>query len=100
MLIPEPFVDKVVEKGGEYVPIVGPAFKYGRKAIKVTKMSNPVTATTRSVGYLVSACTGPVVKYPALCTLWLTTGAIGITTGNPGFIAASLEFASMILEEL
>lgn len=100
MLIPKPFVEKCLEKGGEFVPILGPAVKYTRKAITVAKIADPVTASTRSVGYLVSACTGPVIKYPVLCLLWATTGAAGLASGNPALVGASLEFATMILEEL
>ena len=100
MLIPQPFVDKCLEKGGEFVPILGPAVKYTRKTTTVSKMADPVRASTRSVGYVVSACSGPVVKYPALWALWAATGAVGIVSGNPAFIGASLEFATMILEEL
>ena len=100
MLIPRPVVEKVVNKGGEFIPILGPAVKYGRKAIEVTKLSDPVTASTRAVGYLVTACSGPVIKYPALCLLWAGTGTIGIVSGSPIFIGSSLEFAAMILEEL
>ena len=46
MLIPKPVVDKCLEKGGEFVPILGPAFKYTRKAIQVSKIADPVTALT------------------------------------------------------
>jgi hypothetical protein len=97
--LPRSLVDKTMSVATEYVPIVGPAFKYSRKAMKVTKMTDPVKASTRAVGYLVSACTGPIIKYPALCAMWAASGAVGITTGNPVLIAVSLEFAEMILEE-
>ena len=61
--IPHSLVDKAVSVGTEYVPIVGPAYKYSRKAIKITKIANPVKASTRAVGYLVSACSGPVIIF-------------------------------------
>ena len=100
MLMPKPIVDKCLEKGGEFVSILGPVFKYTRKAIQVSKIADPVTASTRSVGYLVTACSGPIIKYPALCALLATTGAADLASGNPALIGASLEFAAMILEEL
>ena len=97
--LPQPLVDKTVSIATEYVPIVGPAFKYSRKAMKVTKIADPVKASTRAVGYLVSICTGPVLKYPALCAMWAASGMIEVTTGNPVLIGVSLEFAEMLLEE-
>ena len=100
MLIPKPAIEKALEKTTEFAPIIGPAVKYTKKAIAVTKFSDPVKATTRSVGYLVSACSGPVIKYPALCSLWLGTGALGFAAENPTLIGASLEFAQLILEEI
>lgn len=60
--IPHSLLNKVVEAASEYVPIVGPAVKYSRKAVMVTKIAKPVQASTRAVGYLVSACSGPIIK--------------------------------------
>lgn len=77
--IPNAIVEKVVSDGSEYVPVIGSAFKYSRKAMKITKMTDPVRASTRAVGCLVAACTGPVVKYPALCSMWAASALIGIT---------------------
>lgn len=98
--VPQSLVDKVVSKGVEFVPVVGSMAKYGRKAMIVTKAADPVRASTRAVGYLVAACSGPIVKYPALCSLWAATATSGIVTGNPTLLAASFEFAEMILEGL
>jgi hypothetical protein len=100
MLLPKPFVEKVVNKGAEFVPFVGPAYKYTRKAVKVTKLTNPVSPTSRAVGIIVIACTGPVIKYPALCALWGATAIVGGATANPALLGASLEFSEMLLEEL
>jgi hypothetical protein len=94
-----PFENKVAEVGVSYVPVAGSAIKYTKKAMKVTTYSNPVTAITRATGYIVIICTGPVIKYPALCALWGGTTIIGWSTGNPALISASFEFADMILEE-
>lgn len=90
--IPQPLVEKALSKATEYVPIAGPAFKYGRKAMEVTKIANPVKASTRAVGYLVAACTGEVLKYPVYCSLWASFGLLGVATGNPVLIGAANRF--------
>jgi hypothetical protein len=94
-----PFVNKVASFSQEYIPVVGPFYKYTKRAIKVTEIANPVTAVSRATGYLVMACSGPIIKYPALCAIWAGSSIIGWSTGNPIFISISFEFASMILEE-
>ena len=53
MLIPEPFTKKIVEKGTEFIPVVGPMLKYSKKAMQITKLSDPVKATTHEVGYFI-----------------------------------------------
>lgn len=100
MLIPQPIVEKIVTKGAEFVPVVGNVAKYSRKAVQLTKIADPVTATSRSIGTLIGACTGPVILYPSLCFLWSTTGIIGFTTGSPIFIAMSIDFGTQIIEDL
>ena len=100
MLIPKPFVDKIVSVGSEYVPIVGPVYKYSKKAMKVTKLTNPVSVSSRAVGLIVIICSGPVIKYPALRLLWASTTIVGGATANPALIGASLEFSEMLLEEI
>ena len=97
---PKPFIKKVASVGTEFVPIVGPMVKFTTKASKITKITNPVTAASRGVGLVVISCTGPIIKYPALCALWGTTAVVGGITVNPVLIGASLEFSEMILEEV
>lgn len=46
----KPIVEKVVDKSVEFVPIVGPTIRYAKTAKKVTKFTNPVRATTYTVG--------------------------------------------------
>ena len=88
MLIPKPFIDKAIDKGTEFVPVVGSCLKYTKKAVEVTKLTDLVSASTRAIGYLVEACTDPVFKYPALGILWATTGAVGLSTGSPALIGS------------
>lgn len=97
---PKPFIKKVASTGSEFIPVVGPMVKFVTKAEKVTKITNPVTAASRGVGMVVIACTGPIIKFPALCALWGATAVVGGMTANPVLIGASLEFSEMILEEL
>ncbi len=41
----------MVSKGAEFVPVIGSAAKYSRKAMQITKMADPVRGSTRAVGY-------------------------------------------------
>ena len=65
-------VNKVAEKSVELLPVVGPGLKYIKTAKKVTKFTNPV---------------------------WATSAAAGIVTGNPAFIAVSIEAGQELLED-
>jgi len=51
-----PVVDKVIQKSGEFVPVIGPGLKYIKTAKKVTKFANPVKATTYTAGMLLEIC--------------------------------------------
>ena len=97
------FVNKVLEKTVGFLPVVGPVIgpglKYTKTAQKVTKFTNPVRATTYTVGMLVDICGGKVAKYSVLCTVWVTTTTAGIATGNPALIAVGLEAGNEILED-
>ena len=53
-----PVVNKVIEKGVELVPIIGPGLKYVKTAQIVTQFSNPVKATTYTAGMLLEICVG------------------------------------------
>ena len=97
---PKPFINKIASIGNEFVPVVGPMVKFTKKASKLTKITNPVTAASRGVGLVVISCTGPVIKYPVLCALWGTTAIVGGITVNPVLIGFSLEFSEIILEEI
>lgn len=94
-----PVVNKVVEKSVEIVPVIGPGLKYVKTAKKVTKFTNPFKATTYTAGMLLEVCGGKYTKYTVLCTVWATTTAAGVVTGNPALIALGLEAGNEILED-
>lgn len=97
--IPGSLVNKVVEKGSEFIPIIGPGLKYVKTAKDITKIRNPVKATTYTAGMLVEICTRKTGKYAVLCSVWSTTTIIGLLTGNPPLIAIGLEAGKEILED-
>ena len=92
-------VKKVLEKTVGFVPVIGPGLTYTKTVQKVTKFTNPVQATTYTVGMLLDICGGKVVKYYVLCTIWVTTTTAGVATGNPVLIALGLEAGNEILED-
>ena len=69
----KPVVEKVIEKGVDFAPIIGLGLKYVKTAKKVTKFTNPVKATTYTAGMLLEICGGKYAKYAVLCGVWATT---------------------------
>lgn len=94
-----PVVDKIINKGVDLLPIVGPGLKYVKTARKVTKFTNPVKATTYTAGLLLELCGGKYAKYSGLCAVWATTTGLGLLTANPGLIAVGIEAGNEILED-
>ena len=94
-----PVVDKVIDKGVEFVFVIGPGPKYVKTAKKVTKFSNPVKATTYTAGILLKICDGKYAKYSVLCAVWATTTTVGLVTANPGLIAVAIKAGNEILED-
>nr|UBA15697.1 hypothetical protein [Pseudo-nitzschia hainanensis]UBA15760.1 hypothetical protein [Pseudo-nitzschia hainanensis] len=94
-----PVVDKIVTKGAEFIPVIGPGLKYVKTAKKVTKFTNPVKATTYTAGMLLEICGGKYAKYSALCAVWATTTTAGVLTGNVALLAVGLEAGNEILED-
>ena len=94
-----PMVDKVIEKGVEFVPVLGPGLKYLKTAKKVTKFTNPVKATTYTAGMLLEICGGKYAKYSGLCAVWATTTTTGLITANPALIAVGLDVGKEILDD-
>lgn len=97
--IPTSLINKVAEKSLNYIPLVGPVVKFTKKAKNITDFADPIRATTRASGFLIEACTGPIIKMPIFCVLWASSGILGVATGNPALIAYSIGFADIILEE-
>ena len=95
----KPVVDKVIDRGVEYVPVIGPGLRYVKTAKKVTKFSNPVKATTYTAGMLLEICGGKNAKYSVLCAVWATTTTVGLVTGNPALIGVGIEAGNEILED-
>ena len=69
-----PFVDKVIQKSVDFVPVIFPGLKYVKTAKKITKFSNPVKATTCTAGMLLEICGGKYAKYSVLCGVGLEAG--------------------------
>lgn len=95
----KPVVNKVLEKGVEFAPVIVPGIRYIKTVQKVTKFTNPVKATTYTAGLLFEICGGKIAKYAGLCAVWATTSVIGMSTGNPALIALGLEAGNEILED-
>lgn len=94
-----PVMEKVTNKAVDYVPLIGPAFRYAKTAKKITNFSSPVKATTYTAGLLIEICGGKFAKYSAQCAVWATTTAAGLATGNPVLIGVGMEVGSQILED-
>ena len=52
MLIPKPVIEKVVDRGSEFVPILGPVVRYGRKAVQVTKFNAQTYCIVNFIEYI------------------------------------------------
>ena len=101
MLISKPFIEKALDKVVNFSLSLALLLNMVRK---LWRLQNSLTLLKRkravlAISYRLIHYTGPIVKYPALCTLWLVTGAVVVTTANPALIGISLEFAAILLEE-
>jgi len=94
-----PIVDKLVEKGSDFIPIIGPGLRYVRTAQNVTKFANPIRATTYTSGLLLEICGGKTAKYSVLCSVWATSTILGVATSNPALLAVGMEAGNEILED-
>ena len=68
-MIPQLVIDKVVLTSTERVPVLCPTYEFSKKIKKVTKIVNPVPATSHEVKIVAIAYLDPVIKYLTLCTL-------------------------------
>lgn len=92
-------LEKLGLKTTEFLPIVGPTLEFTKKAKKITKISNPITATSRGIGVLFDFCFGKTGAVTIECVLWFSLSVAGGATGNIYIIAAGAEFGNMVLEE-
>ena len=49
---------KIGTKAAEFVPIIGPTLEFTKKTKKVTKMTDPVSASLRGIGIIFNYCFG------------------------------------------
>ena len=43
---------KLSSKTVEFLPVVGPTVEFGKKAVKVSEMTDPVSASSRGIGMM------------------------------------------------
>ena len=90
-VIPSSFV-KIASKAGEFIPVLGPAIEFTKKAKKVTEMTDPVGASSRGIGIVFNFCFGKAGAVSVECALWLSLSVDGGVTANPGLIALGAQF--------
>ena len=88
---PSSFV-KIASKAGEFIPVLGPAIEFTKKAKKVTEMTDPVGASSRGIGIVFNFCFGKAGAVSVECALWLSLSVDGGVTANPGLIALGAQF--------
>lgn len=88
---PSSFV-KIASKAGEFIPVLGPAIEFTKKAKKVTEMTDPVGASSRGIGIVFNFCFGKAGAVSIECALWLSLSVDGGVTANSGLIALGAQF--------
>ena len=88
---PSSFV-KIASKAGEFIPVLGPAIEFTKKAKKVTEMTDPVGASSRGIGIVFNFCFGKAGAVSVECALWLSLSVDGGVTANSGLIALGAQF--------
>lgn len=88
---PSSFV-KIASKAGEFIPVLGPAIEFTKKAKKVTEMTDPVGASSRGIGIVFNFCFGKAGAVSVECALWLSLSVNGGVTANSGLIALGAQF--------
>ena len=83
---------KIASKAGEFIPVLGPAIEFTKKAKKVTEMTDPVGASSRGIGIVFNFCFGKAGAVSVECALWLSLSVDGGVTANPGLIALGAQF--------
>ena len=91
---------KVGSKAAEFIPVVGPAVEYTKKAQKITQLSDPVSASSRGIGMVFNYCFGKTAVVSTECILWFSCSVIGGVTGNPVLIALGAQMGNLVIDEL
>lgn len=91
---------KIGTKAVEFIPVLGPALDFNKRAKKLTEMTDPVVDSSQGIGILFNYCFGKVGALSVECTLWITCSVVGGITATPTLIAAGAQFGSMVLDEI
>ena len=83
---------KIGIKAGEFIPVVGPALTFSKKAKKITEMTDPVSASSRGIGIVFNYCFGKAGAVSIECALWFGFSVFGGITGNFALIAAGAQY--------
>lgn len=100
LFLPVSYINNAAIKASEYIPFISGVSRFARKSQKIYNISNPATSTAAGVARITDVCGGPVIKYPTLCGLWITSGITMVVTGNPIAFSMFIEFGHKILKEL
>ena len=92
-------VARLGTKAAEFIPVLGPSTKFIKESKKITKLADPVSATSRGVGLLFNYCFGKAGAISVECVFWFSFSVVGGMTCNPGLIAVGAEFGNMVLDE-
>ena len=91
---------KITTKAGEFIPVLGPALTYTKKAQKMTDLADPVSASSRGIRMMFEYCFGKAAKLSTECFLWFGFSVAGGVTANPALIAVGATFGEMVIDDL
>ena len=92
-------VARLGTKAVEFIPVLGPTATFLKKSQKITKLADPVSATSRSVGLLFNYCFGKAGAVSIECVIWFGLSVAGGMICNLTLIAVGAEFGNMIMDE-
>ena len=93
-------IAKLTSKAAEFIPIIKPSLEFTKKAKKVTKMTDPVSASLRGIEILFNYCFGKAGAVSIECILWISLSAAKSATCNSALIAAGAQFGNMVIDEI
>ena len=94
------FSKPLLNKIGDYTPVVGTTFGIIKTAKKVYNCTSPVEAVTTGVKSVLIDCTSPVVKYPVLCGAMAVCAVATLYSGNPNFACGAIKCAEIMIEDV